>query len=80
MKRKKSILMTALMMTAVSLMSCTSAPQGEEFVIEGRLTDVPDSIIIVIGENMGNSSIGIATDTIIDGKFRLGRWQTGTRV
>ena len=51
--KKKSILMTALMMAAVSLMSCTSAPQGEEFVIEGRLTDVPDSIIIVIGENMG---------------------------
>ena len=69
--RKKSILMAALMVAVVSLMSCTSAPQGEEFVIEGRLTDVPDSTIIAIGENMGNSSIGIATDTIIDGKFRL---------
>ena len=69
--RKKSILMAVLVMAAVSLMSCTSAPQGEEFVIEGRLTDVPDSTIIAIGENMGNSSIGIATDTIINGKFRL---------
>ena len=69
--RKKSILMAALMVAAASLMSCTSAPQGEEFVIEGRLTDVPDSTIIAIGENMGNSSIGIATDTIINGKFRL---------
>ena len=69
--RKKSILMAALMVAVVSLMSCTSAPQGEEFVIEGRLTDVPDSTIIAIGENMGNSSIGIATDTIINGKFRL---------
>ena len=70
-KRKKSMLMAALVMAAVSLMSCTSAPQGEEFVIEGRLTDVPDSTIIAIAENMGNSGIGIATDTIIDGKFRL---------
>lgn len=69
--KKKNILMAALMMAAVSLMSCTSAPQGEEFVIEGRLTDVPDSTIIAIAENMGNSGIGIATDTIIDGKFRL---------
>ena len=53
MKRKKSTLMAVLMMAAVSLMSCTSAPQGEEFVIEGRLTDVPDSTIIAIVENMG---------------------------
>lgn len=35
MKRKKSMLMAALMMAIVSLMSCASAPQEETIVIEG---------------------------------------------
>ncbi len=71
MKRKKSMLMAALMMTAVSLMACTNAPQGETIVIEGRLANVPDSLVIELYEYDGNAGNRIARDTVMDGKFRF---------
>ena len=46
MKRKKGILMAALMMAAASLMSFVSASEAETIVIEGELTNVPDSIVL----------------------------------
>ena len=46
MKRKKGILMAALMMAAASLMSFVSASEEETIVIEGELTNVPDSIVL----------------------------------
>lgn len=71
MKRKKSILMAALMMAAVSLMACTNAPQGETIVIKGRLANVPDSLVIELYEYDGNAGNRIARDTVMDGKFRF---------
>ena len=46
MKRKKSILMAALVMAVVSLMSFVSASEEETIVIEGELANVPDSIVL----------------------------------
>ena len=46
MKRKKGILMAALMMAAASLMSFVSASEAETIVIEGELANVPDSIVL----------------------------------
>ncbi len=46
MKRKKNMLMTALMMAAASMMSFVSASKEETIVIEGKLTNVPDSIVL----------------------------------
>ncbi len=69
--RKKSIQMAALMMGVASLMSCTSAPQGENIVIEGRLTNVPDNLVIELYEYDGNAGNCIALDTVMDGKFRF---------
>lgn len=71
MRRKKSIQMAALMMGVASLMSCTSAPQGENIVIEGRLANVPDSLVIELYEYDGNAGNRIARDTVMDGKFRF---------
>ena len=71
MKRKKSILMTALMMGVASMMSCIDAPQGETIVIEGELANVPDSLVIELYEYDGNAGNRIARDTVMDGKFRF---------
>ena len=46
MKRKKSILMAALVIAVVSMMSFVSASEKETIVIEGELTNVPDSIVL----------------------------------
>ena len=46
MKRKKGILMAALMMAAASLMSFVSASEEETIVIEGELANVPNSIAL----------------------------------
>ena len=67
----KSTLMAALMIAAVSLMACTNAPQGETIVIEGRLANVPDSLVIELYEYDGNAGNRIARDTVMDGKFRF---------
>ena len=71
MKKKSILLMAALMMATASIVSCTSSTHEQGFVIEGRLTNVPDSTRIVVFENMGNHGLNIAQDTIIEGKFRL---------
>ena len=69
--RKKSILMAVLVMAAASMMSCIDAPQGETIVIEGRLANVPDSLVIELYEYDGNAGNRIARDTVMDGKFRF---------
>ena len=71
MKKKSILLMAGLMIAAASLVSCTSSTHEQDFMIEGRLTNVPDSTRIVVFENMGNRGLNIAQDTIINGKFRL---------
>ncbi len=69
MKRKKSMLMAALVMAAASLMSFVSASEEETIVIEGKLTNVPDSIVLSLTEWDGNVGDCVATDTVINGKF-----------
>lgn len=73
LKRKKSILMAALMMGVASLTtSCnTTGERGENIVIEGELTNVPDSLVIELYEYDGNVGDCVATDTMINGKFRF---------
>ncbi|MBQ4519590.1 MAG: AhpC/TSA family protein [Bacteroidaceae bacterium] len=69
MRRKKSILMAALVMAAASMMSFVSASEEEIIVIEGKLTNVPDSIVLSLTEWDGNVGDCVATDTVINGKF-----------
>ena len=71
MKRKKSMLMAAMIMAVASLMSFVSASEEETIVIEGRLTNVPDSIVLELTEWDGNVGDRAAIDTVIDGKFRF---------
>lgn len=67
--KKKNILMAALMMAAASMMSFVSASEEETIVIEGELTNVPDSIVLSLTEWDGNVGDCVATDTVINGKF-----------
>ena len=71
MKRKTSILMAALVMAAASLMSFVSESEEETIVIEGKLTNVPDSIVLSLTEWDGNVGDCVATDTVINGKFQF---------
>ena len=71
MKRKKSILMTVLMMAVASMMSCTSAPQGETIVIEGELANVPDSMYLNLLEDVGAQLSTLNGDTVLSGKFYI---------
>lgn len=71
MKRKKNMLMTALMMAVASLMSFVSASEEETIVIEGKLANVPDSIVLSLTEWDGNVGDCVATDTVLEGKFRF---------
>lgn len=56
---------------ATVVMGACNAPQGETIVIEGRLTNVPDSIVLELTEWDGNVGDRAAIDTVIDGKFRF---------
>ena len=49
--KKKNIILAAL---ATVVMGACNAPQGETIVIEGRLTNVPDSIVLELTEWDGN--------------------------
>jgi len=71
MKRKKSILMAAMIMAVASLMSFVSASEEETIVIEGKLANVPDSIVLSLTEWDGNVGDCVATDTVINGKFQF---------
>ena len=53
MMRMKSLLMVAIALT-MGIASCTTSSQGENIVIEGKLTNVPDSIILELYEWDGN--------------------------
>ena len=69
--KKKNILMAALMMAAASMMSFVSASEEETIMIEGKLTNVPDSIVLSLTEWDGNVGDCVATDTVINGKFQF---------
>lgn len=44
---------------------------ADNFVITGNVTAVPDSTIVELAQMDGKSGIGIASDTVINGQFRL---------
>lgn len=73
--RKKSIIHLLVLMTIVTitLMVSCSGSRAEDggFVIEGILSDIPDSTRIVVCEDMGTEGNEIAKDTIVNGRFRL---------
>ncbi len=60
----------ALVLLAVStLFSCgEKAPEGE-FIVKGKLTDVPDSTIVTLYRTEGNIGTSVAFDTLINGEF-----------
>ena len=71
MKRKKGILMAALMMAAASLMSFVSASEKETIVIEGELTNVPDSMFLNLLEDVGGQLSTLNGDMVLGGKFHI---------
>ena len=71
MKRKKSTLMAALMMAAVSMMSFVSASEEETIVIEGELANVPDSMYLNLLEDVGAQLSTLNGDMVLGGKFRI---------
>lgn len=71
MKHKASLL--SLLVTGSLLAGChthTHVPEGE-FLIEGHVTGVPDSIIMKLMRNEGRLLTTVTYDTIINGRFTL---------
>ena len=68
--KTKNLLM-AFLMGGLALASCNQTPKVPEgeFLIEGELKNVPDSVVIGLFKITGNSGRSIAHDTIIRGKF-----------
>ena len=69
--RKKGLLMAALVMAVVSMMSFVSASEEETLVIEGELTNVPDSMYLNLLEDVGAQLSTLNGDTVLGGKFRI---------
>lgn len=71
MKHKASLL--SLLVAGSLLAGChthTHVPEGE-FLIEGHVTGVPDSIIMQLMRNEGRLLTTVTYDTIINGRFTL---------
>ena len=68
MKRKKSMLMAALMMAVASMMSCT--PQTT-YVIEGELKGLEEGTEIQLFQNDEVVLTSIASTRLENGKFRF---------
>ena len=68
--KTKNLLM-AFLMGGLSLASCNHTPKVPEgeFLIEGELKNVPDSMVVGLFKITGNSGRSIAFDTIIGGQF-----------
>ena len=66
MKRKKSILMAALMMAAVSLMSCTAIGQERKnFTITGKSSDFADGKKVYLIKSVESEEIPVVDSTIV---------------
>lgn len=63
--------MLGTLIVTACMMSHANASEREKIVIEGELTNVPDSLVINLYEQDGNLGSRIATDTVIGGKFRF---------
>lgn len=70
MKKNTSILWSALLLLAAA---CTQKPSvpANEFLIEGKLQNVPDSAVIELRILDGQLLKLITQDTVIDGRFTL---------
>ena len=68
---KTKNLLIAFLAGCLALASCNQTPKVPEgeFLIEGELKNVPDSVVIGLFKVMGRSGRSIAFDTIIGGKF-----------
>ena len=68
--KTRNLLMTFLIV-GFALASCNQTPKVPEgeYLIEGELTNVPDSVVVGLSKIIGNSGRSIAFDTIIGGKF-----------
>ena len=70
--KTKNLLM-ALLVGGLTLASCNdipTVPEGE-FLIEGELKNVPDSVVIGLYQKEGRSNHLVAQDTVIHGKFKI---------
>ena len=62
-KRKKSMLMAVLVM--ISLGACKPNVDSNKFLIEGQLSNVPDSVVVRLKVNNSENAL----DTVINGHF-----------
>ena len=64
-------LLIAFLAGGLALASCNQTPKvpAGEFLIEGELKNVPDSVVVELFKMEGLSGSSIACDTIIGGKF-----------
>lgn len=76
MKKNTSFLLTALLLLAAA---CTQKPSvpANEFLIEGKLQNVPDSAVIELRVLDGQLLKLVTQDTVIDGRFTLRDTLTG---
>ena len=72
MKAKHFLL--PLLAGALALASCNQTPKVPEgeFLIEGELKNVPDSVVIMLMKEEGRLLSTVAMDTVNQGKFALG--------
>ena len=66
-------ILVAFLMGGLALASCNQTPKVPEgeFLIEGELKNVPDSVVIQLFKNDGRMLNTIAKDTVIQGKFAI---------
>ena len=69
---KLQVLFSGLVLASL-LAACSKAPVDPEtpYVIEGELTGVPDSIVVMLFQYEGNVGTMVASDTLTDGHFRF---------
>ena len=65
MKRKKSILMAALVMAAMSLMPCTVVGQENKFTITGKASDFADGKKVYLIKSVESGEIPVVDSTIV---------------
>lgn len=76
MKKSTSFLLSTLVLLAVACMQKPAIP-ANEFLIEGKLQNVPDSAVIELRMLDGQLLKLITQDTVIDGRFTLRDTLTG---
>ena len=75
-------ILMAFLAGGLTLVSCNQTPKVPEgeFLIEGELKNVPDSVEISLLKNDGMMLIPVAKDTVVQGKFILRDSISGTEV